>query len=64
MQMGFPENLFNISDLNTNRTWKIHNFSFVYPNQVKPILPDSKYCKLLRKNIKPLSVAENFKVLI
>jgi hypothetical protein len=42
MQMGFPENLFNISDLNTNRTWKIHNFSFVHPNRVKPILPDPK----------------------
>jgi hypothetical protein len=27
-------------------------------------LPDPKSCKLLRKNIKSLSVAENFKVLI
>jgi hypothetical protein len=42
MQIGFPENLFNISDLNANITWKIHNFSFVHPNQVKPILPDPK----------------------
>jgi hypothetical protein len=42
MQSGFSENLFNISDLNTNMTWKIHNFSFVYPNQVKLILPDPK----------------------
>jgi hypothetical protein len=42
MQSEFPENLFNIFDLNTNKTWKIHNFSFVYPNQVKPILPDPK----------------------
>jgi hypothetical protein len=42
MQIGFPEKPFNISNLNTNRTWKIHNFSFVHPNWVKPILPDSK----------------------
>jgi hypothetical protein len=42
MQIGFPGNLFKYSDLNPNRTWKIHNFSFVYPNQVKPILPDPK----------------------
>jgi hypothetical protein len=42
MQDEFLENLFNISDLNTNRTWKNHNFSFVYPNRVKPILPDPK----------------------
>jgi hypothetical protein len=36
----------------------------VYTNRVKPILPDPKWGKLLRKNIKPLSVAENFNVLI
>jgi hypothetical protein len=33
----------------------------VYPNRVKPILPDPKWGKLLRKNIKPLSVAEILK---
>jgi hypothetical protein len=49
MQMGFPENLFQYSDLNTNRTWKIHNFSFVYPNQVKPILPDPNIVNYLGK---------------
>jgi hypothetical protein len=42
MQIGFLENLFKYSDLNTYRTWKIHNFSFVHPNWVKPILPDPK----------------------
>jgi hypothetical protein len=42
MQIGFLENLFNIPNLNANRTWKIHNFSVVYPNRVKPILLDPK----------------------
>jgi hypothetical protein len=42
MQSGFPENLFNISDLNTKELEKNHNFSFVYPNRVKTILPDPK----------------------
>jgi hypothetical protein len=42
MQMGFPENLINIPDLNANRTWKIHKFSFIHPNRVKQISPDPK----------------------
>jgi hypothetical protein len=42
VQTGFPGNLLNISNLNTNRACKIHNFSFIQPNLVKPILPDSK----------------------
>jgi hypothetical protein len=42
VQTGFPGNLFNISNLNTTRACKIHNFSFIQPNLVKLILPDSK----------------------
>jgi hypothetical protein len=42
VQIGFPGNLFNISKLNANRACKIHNFSFIQLNLVKPILPDSK----------------------
>jgi hypothetical protein len=41
MQTGFPENLFNISDLNTNRTWKIHNLSFVHP------IESNQFCQIL-----------------
>jgi hypothetical protein len=38
VQTGFPENLFNISHLNTNKACKIHNFSFIQPKWVKPTL--------------------------
>jgi hypothetical protein len=38
----FSRKSFNIYNLNANRAYKIHNFSFIQPNLVKPILPDSK----------------------
>jgi hypothetical protein len=36
------ENLLNIILLNTNRACKIHNFSFIQLNLIKPILLGSK----------------------
>jgi hypothetical protein len=38
----FSRKPFNISNLNANRACKIHNFSFIQPNRVKPILQDPK----------------------
>jgi hypothetical protein len=49
----FSRKPFNISNLNANRAFKIHNFSFIQLNLVNKILPHSKQCKLLRKNTKP-----------